>query len=216
MPHYPAGQKIWHITHHKNLGGILESGVLWSDAKRLELGLDCEVVGMSKIKERRLTEIEVDCHAGTKVGDYVPFYFCPRSVMLYILYMGNNPDLHYRGGQGPIVHLQSDLGDVIDWADEQGVRWAFSDRNAGAYTASFYSRKSAFANLDWQAIENRDFRDFQVKEGKQAEFLVFESFPWKLVEHIGVHSEEIARTVTNTIAANRHGPPVTVRRDWYY
>jgi hypothetical protein len=216
MASYPASQKIWHITHLNNLAGIVESGVLWSDAKRAELGLNCEVVGMSKIKERRLIELEVGCYAGTKVGDYVPFYFCPRSVMLYILYMGNNPDLHYRGGQEPIVHLQADIQAVIDWADGAGIRWAFSDRNAGARIATFYSRKVEFKNLNWDAIENRDFRDFQVKEGKQAEFLVFESFPWTLVEHIGVHSEDVARTVTNTIAANRHRPPVTVRPDWYY
>ncbi len=51
--------------------------------------------------------MEVKCHPGTKVGEYVPFYFCPRSVMLYILYMGNHPELGYRGGQAPIVHLSA-------------------------------------------------------------------------------------------------------------
>ncbi len=39
---------------------------------------------MSEIKRRRVEELEVDCHPGTKVGDYVPFYFCPRSVMLFV------------------------------------------------------------------------------------------------------------------------------------
>ena len=91
MPPYAAGQKIWHITKKENLPSILQHGVLWSDAKRLEHGLNCEIVGMTKIKERRLQELPVDCHPGTMVGDYVPFYFCSRSVMLYILHMGNNP-----------------------------------------------------------------------------------------------------------------------------
>jgi len=50
----------------------------------------------------------VKCHPGTKVGQYVPFYFCPRSIMLYILHRGNHPDLDYREGQGPILHLQAD------------------------------------------------------------------------------------------------------------
>src|ERR1019366_3790858 len=118
MPPYPAGQKIWHITHCKNLPSILQCGALWSDAKRLGMALDCSLVGISKIKERRLKEIEVTCHPGTMVGEYVPFYFCPRSVMLYILHMGNSPDLAYRGGQGPMVHLQADLAQVIEWADQ--------------------------------------------------------------------------------------------------
>jgi hypothetical protein len=58
-------------------------GVLRSDANRIELGLECDVVGMSHIKRRRLQEIEVSCHAGNTRRRYVPFYFCPRSVMLY-------------------------------------------------------------------------------------------------------------------------------------
>jgi len=66
------------------------------------------------------------------VGQYVPFYFCPRSVMLYILHMGNNPGLTYHGGQSPIVHLQADLGTVLDWVETEDRRWAFSKGNAGA------------------------------------------------------------------------------------
>ncbi len=91
MSPVPADPKIYHITHLRNLPEIIQSGCLWSDAKRLELCLDCEIVGMSAIKQRRLKEIEVDCNSGTKVGEYVPFYFCPRSIMLYILHMGNHP-----------------------------------------------------------------------------------------------------------------------------
>jgi len=67
--------KIYHITHLGNLTRIVAAGRLWSDAKRLELGLECEIVGMSEIKRRRLEEIEVSCFPGTQVGEYVPFYF---------------------------------------------------------------------------------------------------------------------------------------------
>jgi hypothetical protein len=102
----PAHPKVFHITHVRNLRNIVKAGVLWSDAKRVEMGLSCNVVGMSHIKQRRLQEIEVRCHAGTHVGEYVPFYFCPRSIMLYILHRGNHPDLDYNEGQQPIVHLR--------------------------------------------------------------------------------------------------------------
>ena len=115
MAQVPTHPKIYHITHVRNLPQIVEAGVLWSDAKRIELGLSCDVVGMSHIKQRRLREIEVSCHEGTHVGDYVPFYFCPRSIMLYILHMGNHPDLNYNGGQRPILHLQADLHAVVEW-----------------------------------------------------------------------------------------------------
>jgi hypothetical protein len=68
---------------------------------------------MTAIKARRLYELEVDCHRGTKVGEYVPFYFCPRSIMLFLLHRGNHPDMNYTGGQRPIVHLVADLNEVV-------------------------------------------------------------------------------------------------------
>ena len=60
-----------------NLARIISAGKIWSDAKRIEFGLDSENVGMQEIKKRRLEKVEVKCNQGTKVGEYVPFYFCP-------------------------------------------------------------------------------------------------------------------------------------------
>ena len=127
MTTVPSKPKIYHIMHLNNLSKIIYAGGLWSDAKRIELSLECDVVGMSHIKQRRLHEIKVNCHPGTFVGEFVPFYFWPRSVMLYILHMGNHHDIEYKEGQGPIVHLEADLHKVINWANQQGVRWAFSN-----------------------------------------------------------------------------------------
>ena len=129
----PDNPKIYHITHIKNLPRIINTGCLWSDVKRIELNIDCDRIGMSTIKQRRLA-LPVNCHPGTTVGQYVPFYFCPRSVMLNIIYYRNNPDLTYRDGQDPIVHLQFDMHAMVSWAESNNNRqWAFSDRNAGAY-----------------------------------------------------------------------------------
>jgi hypothetical protein len=181
MENIKAQPKIYHITHLRNLPQIVTHGGLWSDAKRVELGFSCKVVGMSEIKRRRLEEIEVDCHPGTKVGQYVPFYFCYRSIMLYILHRGNHPDLSYREGQGPIVHLQADLHATVNWANEKGIRWAFSTVNASAKYASFYASLNKLAEVNWRAVAATDFSNLEIKDGKQAEFLVFEWFPVRVV-----------------------------------
>ena len=52
--------------------------------------------------------------------------------MLYVIHCANHPDLTYRGGQGPIVHLEADLNATVRWANESGRRWAFTLSNAGA------------------------------------------------------------------------------------
>ncbi|HEX8876702.1 MAG TPA: DUF4433 domain-containing protein [Phycisphaerales bacterium] len=217
MPHaVPANPKIYHITHVDNLAGIASAGCLWSDRVRIDSELACSLVGMSKIKKRRLEEIEVDCHEGTKVGEYVPFYFCPRSIMLSIIYYNNHPELTYRGGQNPIVHLRADLNAVIDWAETHEVRWACSDRNAGAHYVKFGRRRADLSMVNWNAVSNTIFRDPVVKEGKQAEFLLYESFPWHLIEAIGVRNEAILAKVRTALRGTPHRPPVKVETSWYY
>lgn len=215
MSPVPENPKIYHITHVKNLATIVDE-VIWSDAERVRQGLECTVVGMSEIKRRRLEEIEVDCHPGTQVGHYVPFYFCPRSVMLYMLYKDNRPDLAYHGGQRPIVHLQADLHMVLEWAKNERRRWAFSKRNAGARYSDFYNDPTLFDTLGWEAIAATDWRDPDVKEGKQAEFLIEEYFPWKFVELIGAIDAEVAKQVEGVITEADHQPEVVVKPNWYY
>ena len=65
-------------------------------------------------------------------------------------------------------------------------------------------------------IANTDFRDPLVKEAKQAEFLLYGSFPWSLVRMIGVISEKIAERVREIVSARDHRPDVQVQTGWYY
>ena len=212
----PSSPKIYHITLVDNLASIVANHGLVSDAKRITNQLSCSLVGMSTIKQRRLQEIEVSCYPGTKVGQYVPFYFCPRSIMLYILHKGNHQELTYKGGQQPIVHLQADLNSVIHWANTQNINWAFSDRNAGAYLATFYNDLSYLSQLNWSAIRATNFQDAQIKEGKQAEFLMFDFFPWQLIEKIGTFDNTIVPSIQNVLTSIKHKPMISVERNWYF
>lgn len=120
---------------------------------------------MSAIKERRLG-LPVVCHSGDKVGEYVPFYFCPRSIMLFLINRANHPDLDYHGGQDPIVQLEADLQGVVKWADLQSKRWAFTLSNAGAVYTEFRHDLSQLDEVDWEDVAAKDFRSPQIKEGK--------------------------------------------------
>ena len=65
MADVPANPKIYHITHCRNLPHLVSVGAIWSDAKRIQLGDEVELVGMPNIKRRRLEECVVDCHPDT-------------------------------------------------------------------------------------------------------------------------------------------------------
>ena len=211
----PARPLIYHITHVSNLPSIIANGGLLSDKIMIARGGPTATIGMGSIKHRRLN-LPVKCFPGEVVGDYVPFYFCPRSVMLYVIHMANNPDLGYRGGQGPIVHLEADLHDVINWATANRRRWAFSLSNAGAGYSEFRSDVANLSELDWPRIASTDFRSSAVKEAKQCEFLVRDEFPFHLMSRIGVCSMQVLEQVERSLLDSSHRPRVAVEPAWYY
>ena len=215
MTQTPTQPKIYHITHVNNLTSIVNDGELLSDAQMIRRGGPSATIGMTKIKRRRLA-LPVKCHPGTFVGDYVPFYFCYRSVMLYVISKGNNPELQFKGGQDEIVHLEVDYHSAVTWANRVHRLWAYSLSNAGAVYTEFDSGLPGLGRLDWAAIANTDFRDSDVKESKQAEFLMHTSLPWSLVSGIGVSSVHIQTAASTAISLASHKPPIAVMRNWYY
>ncbi len=204
--------EIYHITKIDNLPSIIESGCLLSDRRVLATKPDHAVIGYSHIKRRRLEEIPVVFHPGTTVGDFVPFYFCPRSVMLYVIW--KRPDeLGYKGGQDEVVHLVSSVEDAV--ATGQPV--AFSASNAGArYTTFYQDIRMMDRVLKWDAIKASDWREPAVKDKKQAEFLVRDEFPWTGIAAIGVFSKDVRARVEGVLEDSSHKPPIAVRRAWYY
>jgi len=210
----PRHPKIYHIVHVDRLASIVADGFLWSDAKVLQRASNGTTIGMSSIKRRRLEELTLTSRPGLRVGQCVPFYFCPRSVMLYLLYMGNHPELEYRSGQGPIVHLEADLHRAVAWPDQNDRRWAFSLSNAGSYYFEDPADLAELGEIDWDAVQARDWKS--CKDGKQAEFFVEHRFPWELVERVGVRSATTYLQVLAALPAAGNRLRVEVLNDWYY
>jgi hypothetical protein len=210
----PARPKLHHIVHADRLPSIVADQGLWCDSEVMRRAPAGTIIGMSAIKLRRLNELRLASHPDLRVGDCVPFYFCPRSVMLYVISQANHPELEYRGGQDPIIHLEADLQSVVAWANRRGQRWAFTLSNAGAFYFEDRHDLVHLNEIDWNAVQAREWRNS--KEGKQAEFLLERSFPWHLVERIGVISETIYYQVARALPAKGHRPVVEILREWYY
>lgn len=210
----PAKPKIYHIVHVDRLPSILADGYLWCDAKMSGRSPTGATIGMGEIKRRRREELYLDSHPDLRVGGCVPFYFCPRSIMLYVIHKANHSELTYRGGQEPIVHLEADLRETVKWADAHERRWAFTASNAGSRYFDDYSDLRSLNKLDWGAINANSWTNG--KDEKQAEFLVEELFPWKLVSRVGAQSLRTKRKALRALQASDHKPPIVVRRDWCY
>lgn len=165
-------------------------------------------IGYSHIKERRAKEIKVDCCGNKFVGEFVPFYYSPRSIMLFIVNQGETGKP--RGHQSEVVHLVSSVASAISGKSQ----WAISDGNAGSHAAQFSNSLQSLDSLNWDAIQARYWSDVTFE--KQAEFLVADFFPLIAFKGIGCYNDDVTRRVQSMLNASGHSIPVATKRDWYY
>jgi len=205
----PPDPAIYHITHVDNLTNILALGHLLCDARVRKVKAAITGIGYEHIKARRLRR-PVGVAAGGHLGDYVPFNFCSRSVMLYVVAQGHD---EYKGGQDPIVHLVSTVRTAI----ATGRPWAFTDRHADLGHAAYFADLDQMGEVDWRVMDRTQWGgDSDVKERRQAEFLVHEWLPWSAIRGVATRTRETANRVRAILAGHEGSPAVTVEPGWYY
>lgn len=211
-PPAPKDRLILHFTHARHLSRILVDGAILPDAAvgdRLQ-----HDVGDREIKANR-RKLPVTCGPGGHPCDYVPFYFAPRSPMLYKIAVGGVS--HYQDGQDPLVYLVSMIGDVVD----AGLRWVFSDGNCGAMLTGYYDdladlNKKIDWSLQYATIWKSTAEDPTRATRRAAEFLVHQAMPWSLVRWLVVRNDAVATTVRDLLATAGAHRDVVVRPGWYY
>lgn len=204
---------IYHITHIRNLPNIIKDGGLWCDAESVKRNIQPIEIAYTEIKERR-TRRKVSIPPDGMLSEYVPFYFCNRSPMLYTIHKGNVPA--YRDGQANILHLVSSAETV----SQANLPFVFSDGHAVVQISLFYNDLKKLGEVDWKVIEGWSWHDSQTDNDrmrrKQAEFLVQRFFPLPLIQEIGVYSAAIRERVLPLFENVEHKPIVSIQRKWYY
>lgn len=208
----PGNPKIYHIVHVDKLASIAADGCLWCDVELESKAAPGTVIGMNHIKERR-KNTPLPSFPDLTVGQCVPFYFGPRSVMLYMMNV-KSAELAYKGGQEPIVHLVADLHATVTWANANSRRWAFTLSNAGSYYFEDRTDLNQLGDINWEAVNAKYWSAF--RDAKQAEFLVEQHFPWHLVEEIAVYNHGTGQRAGQAIGGAAHRPNVHIRPAWYY
>ena len=204
---------IYHITHLDNLGAIARSGVLLSDALIQAGGHAPRNLAHGNIKQRRAAT-PVDIAPGGRVCDYVPFYFCARSPMLFAVHSGAVAG--YPEGQRRVVHLVADAEALV----AAGLACVHSEGHAAMQPLVFHPGTSGFDRIDWRVVADRIWRntpeDNDRKRRKQAEFLVRDRVPWTAISRIGVFDATIAEETRQRLSSATHRPVVEVQTNWYY
>ncbi|MFL6126215.1 DUF4433 domain-containing protein, partial [Actinophytocola sp.] len=142
-----------HFTDMDNLPGIVARGALLADSMIRAVGGPAFECADTSIKHRRRT-IPIRVSPFGLVGDYVPFYYAPRSPMLYRIWKGGVPG--YQRGQASLVYLVSSVETVLS----NGLTWVGSDGNCAAAMTDHYNDWNELTRaIDWPLMTERIWRN---------------------------------------------------------
>ena len=204
---------VYRIVHFENLPGIIEEGGIWCGGEMASRDLPYKQIGLQDLTTNRQNKA-VPINPGGNLSEYVPFHFCPRSVMLYQIHTGRVPT--YLDGQEPVVHIVSSVEKV----QELEIPFVFTDRHAKTTLAEFYNQGNDLAQLDWDVIRSRNFAktdsDPDRSERKGAEFLVKEFLPVHAILGIGVINDKWKTDCDEVLRAAGVNLKATKMTGWYF
>lgn len=209
----PLPTTVAHFTHLDNLAQIAVAG-LKCDSDMVHGQLAREA-GEPSIKESR-RQLPVTVEPGGVVADYVPFYFAPRSPMLYRLAKGGVPA--FTGDTHDLVYLVTAVESLLG----RGYSLVYTDRNAALAYAEHSNDLARLDELvDWplmgETIWKNTPEDGQRKERRMAECLVHREVAWREVETIYVFDGGRRDLVISILeAAGARIPSISVSAGLYF
>jgi hypothetical protein len=211
----PIPTPVFRIVHLDGLRTLLQRGGLHAVNHTPNDGLSYRTIHNVDIQGQRHIRA-IPCGPGGTVHDYVPFYFGYLSPMLLQLKTGRVAG--YNEGQEPLVYLKS----TVQAVEQAGVRFVFSDGHGIAAFTEWFDDTNRLDAVDWNMVYQRYWRDevndMDRQRRKQAEFLVYQSCLWALVQEIGVLNYGMKTRVEAILGESpcEQRPVVIVRGDWYY
>ena len=204
---------IYHITKIQNLRSTIEHGKLLAYTEMHHQNIGYNNIAYGDIQARR-ARTTVPCTPGGVLHDYIPFYFAPRSPMLYTINKGNVADCPE--GQSVIAYIVS----TAEAVQAASIPFAFTDTHATMQFSSFYNDLANLDKIEWGIMTAKYWfdtnDDLDRKQRRQAEFLVKHEFPLHLVTEIGALDQRMRREVLSIVGNSLFTPKVVIRANWYY
>jgi ssDNA thymidine ADP-ribosyltransferase, DarT len=208
---------VLHFTHLDNLPSIVAGGALACDWQARQGAMHTEV-GDTAIKAARRRRV-VPIEPGGTVGDYVPFYFAPRSPMMFRIACDCRDAIlgRYHDGDRPLVYLAARVGAIVD----SGLPWVATDGNARAVITRFSADVGEVGQMiDWELMRQRMWtstpEDPDRERRRAAEFLVHGHALLSLFHEVAAYSEPYAEQARVALGHHPLAQRVVVRSNWYY
>ena len=220
----PNPVRLFHITAIANLPDVFANGALLSKNSVAANGIGYENIAHQGAQGARAAKLVPNPPSGN-VHDFIPFYFAPRSPMLFAINGGRVQGCNLR--QADIVHIET----TIDLALAHGQPYVFYDRNATLAYSNPYTDIANLNVISWDLITEQPQLDGYCKfwqsnasnqryvdrmEKRMAEFLVKSHVPLTAVTRIGVINNAKQQEVNQILAEYNLTIPTVVMPDWYF
>lgn len=175
----------YRICDIRNLSHILEVGICTRN--HAAASNEFHPVGNPDIiGARDATRVRIDGYGN--IGEYVPFYFTPRSIMLYNIVTGYWAPLVPKLEREKILIMRSEIAIL-----SRNSRFFFTDGQANTAYSNHYHDLKDLDKIDWESIQQSNFQKSDLDTDRprryQAEFLVHSHVPLESIESFLVYNE---------------------------
>jgi len=202
----PIPTRLYRITHLDNLLTTLEHGLFCRNHPNPS-ATPYRNIGDADLTDRRGRKM-VPLPPGGVLNDYVPFYFGPRSPMLY--------RISKHAPQSNIIYLLSH----VERIQQLGLPYVFTDGHAYEILTSYHQDPTDLAALAWDDIYADHWKPTlenpNLQRHKQAEFLVHQFVPRNALVGIAVYNGNIRTQVEQIVQQVGLALPVREVPAWYY
>lgn len=202
----------YRITHIQNLPLILRHGIL--NKNHRDANGDYIDIGNPEIIDvRSTTPVKIDEYG--MIGDYVPFYFTPKSMMLLNIITGYRAPVVPRRSRSEILVIRCLIDELTNLP-----QWFFTDGQGNDMATDHYHDLDELDTIDWEAIQKSNFKkndgDYDRPRRYQAEFLVHERVPLESIESLNVYNQEAADYVNEQLTRNNINLAVHIQPKYFF
>lgn len=202
---------IFRIVHRENVPWILEHGMYCRTSSIQDVTY--RAIGDPELIEKRQRRA-IPIPPGGTLSDYIPFYFTPRTPMLYKIKTGHSGTV--KVSNEDVVIFVSSLHRLA----EMRRLFVFTDRHAYLFNAEFYNTVADLDQIDWRILQSgnftRDPDDPEPFERYQAEALVYKHLPLQALIGIVCYTDGVRAEVSQSVGSRELGVKVAKKPEWYF
>jgi len=203
---------IFRITHIDNLPWALENGLHCRSSAQVDPNF-VNIGNLDLINHR--TSRAVNAPSGGTLSDYVPFYFTPKSIMLYNIVTGHRPGVRRRDPSDIVMMVTR-----LDLVAGAGIPFAFTDAHGYMEYANTYHKIRDLRAVDWDLLRAANFKTDPEDPGKksryQAEALVYKYLPVDILRGFYTASPKAKAKVDAMLKQSGVSADSAVKREWFF